>query len=571
MEINDVRGLASQLLSRLRDEPVQPIALAWSPTWPRKIACFPESAVCTENLEQARTAVEQARSGTPSGDARHIVLCDDGKGAAAVLLREAPDADGEAAGELPAWLDIARCRLSSLLTIEGLGTSITRLEKTEQLQRALFAIADIAGSSLDMPTMLQGLHRIVADLMYAENLYIAQYDATTDSICFMYFADTEETEAPGPDEQLPLERILHGPTWWLIREGMPLRGSEAELQAQVPGQMSSRGADSVDWLGVPMLRDGQVQGALVVQSYVEGVRYTSEDQTLLAFVAEHILTALERKHGQTELARRVEERTHQLADVNLDLTREVTERERGERLQEALYRIAALAGTELTQHEFFGRIHAIVARLLNAENFYVALRTQDGHRLEFPYAVDERETNWDSRPISRGLSEYVMETGEAVIIDHPKAVALAAAGKINPVDVGEMALCWLAVPLRVGEQTIGMVAVQSYTSDTHYVDSDAELLTFVANQVASSLQRQREVSGRERRDLLQSALYQIAALATTDESAEVFYGHVHAIISKLLDARNFYLALLSEERDTLEFKYFVNEQDPAPPIGRAHV
>lgn len=563
MDAGNVSALAELLLTCLQDGRGRFVALAWSSEWPRDIAFAPASADSAENRERARAALAHARASLPTDDSQDMVLCDNDKAAVAVLLRESPEADAFAA--LAGCMDLARCRLSSLLTIEGLNVSIARLEKTEKLQRALFAIADIAGSSLDMPTMLQGLHRIVADLMYAENLYIAQYEAATDSIRFIYFADTEETMAPGPNEQLPLDQILQGPTWWLIRQGIPLRGSESELQTQVSGTMASHGADSVDWLGVPMLRDGRPEGVLVVQSYIDGVRYTADDQALLVFVAEHILTALERKRGRGELERGVEERTQQLEEANHNLVREVAERERSEKLQVALYQIATLAGTDQTEHAFLARIHAVIKQLLNAENFFVAMLDQDGNRIDYPYVVDERETNWESRPLSRGLTEYVMSTGHPVIVDRAGMGELADIGEIDPVDVGEISLCWLGVPLTVGERTIGAIAVQSYTSGISYDDNDAELLAFVANQLASSLQRRREVSERERRDHLQSALYQIAALAASDESSEVFYSHVHAIISELLDARNFYLVLLSDDGSEIDFKYHVDQQEPWPP------
>ena len=66
----------------------------------------------------------------------------------------------------------------------------------------------------------------------------------------------------------------------------------------------------------------------------------------LAFVAEHILTALERRQGRDSLEQRVRERTAELARANQDMRKEVTERQRGERLQAALYRIAELASSE---------------------------------------------------------------------------------------------------------------------------------------------------------------------------------------------------------------------------------
>src|SRR5690606_40326837 len=75
----------------------------------------------------------------------------------------------------------ARCeaagrRIAELLAVERLRADVAQLEKAEKLQRALYAIADMAGPELDMPDMLRGLHAIISELMYAENFYNPLYD-----------------------------------------------------------------------------------------------------------------------------------------------------------------------------------------------------------------------------------------------------------------------------------------------------------------------------------------------------------------------------------------------------------
>ena len=121
-------------------------------------------------------------------------------------------------------------------TLAQLQAAVARLEEAERLQRALYAIADMAGSDLEMPDMLRGLHRIVSDLMYAENFYIALYDQPGDSLRFLYFADAVDTEvAPAPDEVIPLDRIEGGLSWYLIRQKKPLMGTPDELKRQVSG------------------------------------------------------------------------------------------------------------------------------------------------------------------------------------------------------------------------------------------------------------------------------------------------------------------------------------------------
>jgi GAF domain-containing protein len=457
----------------------------WSGNWPGAIQSYPPPYIENAVLASAHAALHASRDGEASPIDAHV-LCD-GDGATAVL--HVPGGD-----VLPVrnGLRGVGVRMAEVLAIQRLHETVAQLAQTEKLQRALFAIADMAGSDLDMPDMLRGLHRIVGELMYAENFYIALYDGSSDSIQFLYFVDSVDQDVPAGGEPFPLDRIKHGPTWWTIHERKPWMGTTEQMQAQIPGPVNIHGADSHDWLGVPMLRDGLVRGVMVVQSYLPDVSFTSTDMALLGFVGEHILTALERKQGQEELERRVVERTAQLAETNEELRQEVAERKRGERLQSALYQIAALASIDESSERFFRHVHSVVSELLNADNFYIALVSGDGTMLEFPYRVDLNRAHSAARPMGRGLTEYTLRSGRAQLIDGPSVSRkLIESGEIEAGYIDSPAACWLGVPLIGPDSALGVVAVQSYTPEIRYDQRDAELLTFVAYQLASSIQRRR--------------------------------------------------------------------------------
>ncbi|HEU0307599.1 MAG TPA: EAL domain-containing protein [Lysobacter sp.] len=462
--------------------------LQWSTRWPFGIASYPEHRDAGAIAASAMAFLHDARAGGSSASMR--VLHDDGDSTVAMLhcALDCPDVD-----------ESICARLGELLRLQRMQESVARLEEAEKLQRSLYAIADMAGSDLDMPDMLRGLHRIVADLMYAENFYIALYDRERDSLRFLYFADVVDEQLPVEADEIPLSRIERGVTWHLVHGKRPLMGNTEELGRQVSGPLRLHGADSSDWLGVPMMRDGEVQGAVVVQSYTGERCYTTAEMSLLAFVAEHILTALERKRGRAELEQRVVERTQQLESANRELRREVTERERGERLQAALYRIAALASFDESSAGFYRHVHAIVGELIDARNFYIALRSPDGTSVSFPYAADQHEREWSPRESGRGLTEYVLRTGRPQLVDRERGRALAEAGEIDPAMLEGPTLVWLGAPLLGVEGAIGVVAVQSYEAGDAYDERDAELLTFVSYQIASSLQR------RHSSELLQQA------------------------------------------------------------------
>ena len=395
-------------------------------------------------------------------------------------------------------LQLAGAHLRRALTLAGLQHSHKQLERSETLQRALFAISDLAGSDRDMPDLLRGIHAIVSTLMYAENFFIVRHDAERDSLRFLYYADVEDTEAPDTAHDIPMRSLDHTVTWYLIVGGKALMGSGDQLQRQVSGPLVAAGPDSIDWLGVPMLRNGKVHGALVVQSYREGIGFTVEDRALLEFVGSHVLTALERKQNKDELEQRVLSRTLELAEANRGLQQEVLERQRAERLQAALFHIAQLATADIDEGEFYERLHAVVGELINAENFFIALLSDDRRILEFPYYVDTGRRLTLAREVGRHLSEYVLRHGEPLLGGEARIEELAREGEIDPQRDGRLAVCWLGVPLRVGDQVIGLVVVQSYTDAVVYSVADQELLSFAALQIANSIRRRRSAVSLQR-------------------------------------------------------------------------
>ncbi|MFD0739757.1 EAL domain-containing protein [Lysobacter koreensis] len=383
-------------------------------------------------------------------------------------------------------LQIADQRLRHALEIAELHGTLARLEHSELVQRALFEISDLAGSDRDMPDLLKGIHAVVGTLMHAENFFIVRLE--DDLIRFLYFADVED---PPPDGDVRLGDREGTLTWYLLHGGKPLRGDAEQLRAQVSGPLHMFGTDSQDWLGVPMLRDGVVQGAIVLQSYERRGVYSAEDQALLGFVGSHILTALERKRTQDDLEHSVHQRTLELAEANRGLQLEIVERERAERLQAALFQIAQLATAGIDEDAFYRSIHDVVGKLLNAENFYIGLLSDDRQLLEFPYFVDDQQCGHPARPLARGLSEHVLRHARPLLADHGLIRAMAARGEIELPFGDRPSVWWLGVPLVSGDEVVGLIVVQSYDPAVLYGPADQELLGFVASQIANSLNRRR--------------------------------------------------------------------------------
>ena len=389
-----------------------------------------------------------------------------------------------------AWLALARILVETTLDASRAQARIVSLEKSKRLQQALYEIADLAGADLEMPEMLRRIHAVVNSLMYAENCYIVLYDDQRRTVRFLYFADQRDPYVAEPEREFGEEEMANSMTFALLRHGQPLRGPSAVIRQKLGViRDPSHGPDSLDWLGVPMRRDDRVCGAIVVQSYDTPASYADEDRALLGYVAQHILTALDRKHAHVELGHRVAVRTHELQRANRELQAEIMERKRAEKLQRALFRITELAITSETLERFYADVHVVVDELIDARNFYIALVSDDGEQLSFPYSIDERDPMRKSRRMTNGLTEYVIATGRPLLADRPVIAQLAEQGKLQ--QHGPPAYSWLGVPLFRGEDVVGTVVVQSYTEEVKFTSHDQNLLTFVAHHIGNGLDRQR--------------------------------------------------------------------------------
>lgn len=173
----------------------------------------------------------------------------------------------------------------------------------------------------------------------------------------------------------------------------------------------------------------------------------------------------------------------------LGAIQDVTERKRAELEREALLEIMQGLVSYPDPTAFLHVAHQAMRRVIYAENLFVLLKDPGSGSFEFVYFVDEHDQPPPPTDLGRSCSAYVFRTGEPLLITESVFDDLEARGEVKR--VGTPSPSWLGAPLKRGDETIGVLAVQDYETSGRYTQRDRAFLASVAAQVSVALERKR--------------------------------------------------------------------------------
>lgn len=147
-------------------------------------------------------------------------------------------------------------------------------------------------------------------------------------------------------------------------------------------------------------------------------------------------------------------------------TEDVTQQIHANTIQAAIYRISQAATSAENLQDLYRSIHSILGELMPAKNFYIALYDGLDGMITFPYHVDEYDPHPETRKFGNGWSEYVIRTGQPMLLSPDNILQLEEVEGVKT--AGSDSIDWLGVPLKLGDQIIGMLAVQTYSEGVRY-------------------------------------------------------------------------------------------------------
>ncbi len=172
--------------------------------------------------------------------------------------------------------------------------------------------------------------------------------------------------------------------------------------------------------------------------------------------------------------------------------KDISERKRTEKLPETLYKISQAVYAADNLNELFRHVHRALADIIPTDNLFIALLSDDGKTMNFPYFIDEKNPD-DTSSIKaddmQSLTVEVLATKRSLLLDEAELLERYASGR-NKV-WGSAPKCWLGVPLMILDTIIGVMAVQDYHKAGAYIDKDVKLLESTAGQIAIAIDRKR--------------------------------------------------------------------------------
>jgi PAS domain S-box-containing protein len=245
------------------------------------------------------------------------------------------------------------------------------------------------------------------------------------------------------------------------------------------------------------------------------------------------------------------------------LKRRVRELETQAHVDAALYRIAQAASSVTDMQEFYAAMHGIVDELMDASNFYIALYDEERQMINFPYFVDEVDTDvpdpsaWEPFGVgnARGTTAYLLRTGEPLLLDEQSFDELQVAGELEL--VGPSGQEWLGVPLKSEGRTLGVLVVQTYTPDKRLTRADLAILTVVGEHIATALERTRLINETRQRSAELTLVNDVQRGLAERLDMQAMYDLVGDRIQEIFDAQVVDIGVVDAESGLVHFPYTI--------------
>jgi GAF domain-containing protein len=398
--------------------------------------------------------------------------------------------------------------------------------------------------SLSEKEILELIHKQAAGIMDTSNMYIALYDKVTDVVRFglVYIKGLKVDIAKEP--RFHPRQGGHGKTEEIIRMKKHILHTNLKESQEWYAQLGHQDylpADylpSTSWVGVPMISGNEVLGVIVTYQDRENV-YSLDDLSTLQTIANQAAIVLENA------------RSYEKLNKNLSAVLKFGD---------------AIANSDrLREKNILELIRDQISELMNTKSMYIALYDQTTQFVRFGLVYENGQTvnteeieGYRTRKVdmtNRGRTEEIIHTKNYIFISTTKESKDWYKEPGRKEFVGKISPSWLGVPIILGQDVLGVIAVYDPEREYSYTSNHLFILRAIANLAAIGLD-----NAHQYYDIEQNlrALVEFGQIITSkiDLPKQQILQTIHEKAESFLDASNMYVALCAtnnEGRNVIRF------------------
>jgi diguanylate cyclase (GGDEF)-like protein len=376
--------------------------------------------------------------------------------------------------------------------IPKLKSLLKKYRQARTIQSSLLQLSELASSVTNMDDFYSALESVVQNLLITDSFHITLLNKK-DKLALAYCHNPKETSILEKHDVDFWENSLTG---LVFSQQKPILCNNVDKNKLTKAhQLIVYSSTCLGWLGVPLKRGNNVIGVIALQSYDDKLIFDDRDCKVLEFIAEHLVTAIDRVQSREQLEKNIVNRTKKLTETNKKLQEEIAERKKAVQIHKVLLAISEITATTSDLELFYEALHKEINVLLPANNFYIALTSQNNQWIDFPYYKDEKCEASSSRVFSNGLTELAITAGEPILVKNGEMTTLNEDGNAT------FSTCtartfkriesksWLGAPLKDQNEIFGVFAVHHYEDEDAYKISDLEIVKFVSQHIATAISR----------------------------------------------------------------------------------
>jgi diguanylate cyclase (GGDEF)-like protein len=366
------------------------------------------------------------------------------------------------------------------------------------------------------------LHAVIRDFMDVPILVAATADVTApDGYRLQYQRNMDERDSlPIIDRKFVNQALRSGRTMLFGR--LPKLPTGGYLQS------TGDGAGSI--LVAPMRHEGKLLGYIAIRSRREGMYGDLELEYLTAAADLAAVSVRSKLVGDEARARSTELRL--------------------------MLEAARALSAERDLRRLFSRLHRLVGNVMDAGTFYVALGSWEQGVMTLPYCIDHYKLVDPGGPIplEGSLSGHVFREGAAIIVR--TAEDWRRYPWIERGDETDSPVSALAVPMRIGARTIGVICAQS-TRPHAYTERDRDVMVAIAEQAAIAVENSQHLMRADQRARELQLLSEVSRALSSQLSIRALCQTVCNEVRRVMDAKVFFVALAAEAESAMRLEFAI--------------